>query len=123
MKTKFPLLSHVHRVAHVATYPLQIIVRSVPSSRRRRAVKLGAGATIMLLGVVIAKNPMHLMNHIFADVIGYGLHGYGAMPFIKILCARFDLEDINESYQHNHGPQVVREIDVAQFTHDRAWHQ
>jgi hypothetical protein len=110
-------LQKVHRVATVATYPLHILVCRIPSARRQKAIKLGAGGVIMLIGVVIAKNPYHLLNHIVADVIGYGLHAYGSCPFIKILCAKFDLEDLNETRKNVSAP----EIDVANITRDRAW--
>ena len=89
-------LVHVHRVTHVATLPIQFVVRRIPHVGKRKAAKMGAGVVIMIVGVVVAKNPFHLVNHIIADLIGYGLHGYGALPFIKILCARFDLEHIDE---------------------------
>ena len=49
-------------------------------------LKYLAGIAIMIVGVLIAKlgGTIHAFHfHYFADVVGYGVHGLGAVPFIE----------------------------------------
>lgn len=44
-----------------------------------------AGALVMAVGVIVAKTmaPIHFFQlHILGDIIGYGIHALGAVPFI-----------------------------------------
>lgn len=50
------------------------------------AVRYSAGAGIMCIGVAIAKfgGQIHVFHiHFFADLVGYGVHGLGLVPFIE----------------------------------------
>jgi hypothetical protein len=58
------------------------------------------------------------LHHIVADVIGYGLHGYGSLPFIKILCAHFDLEDVDSKRKEK---TSVPQVNMDNVMRDRAW--
>lgn len=86
----------VRRIAalyHLALLPLHWAGRKV-QPHRKRVVKLGLGASIGLFGAFMATNPWHVVPHFLWDGIAYGLHGYGALPFIKLGCKFLDLEDI-----------------------------
>jgi hypothetical protein len=93
MKT---VLISIHRVAHIATIPLHLAVKHIPHPRKKKTVKVCVGVVIMLVGSTMAKYPIIFIPHILWDAIAYGLHGYGALPIIKILCAKFDLENLEE---------------------------
>lgn len=54
------------------------------STRHRMAV----GAIVMVFGVVVSKSGFgfaHAVAHYAADIIGYAIHGLGAVPFIERL--------------------------------------
>lgn len=89
-------LKKIHRVAAAATAPIQFVVAKIPHPRKQKTVKVCVGVTIMLVGSTMATHPVLLVPHIVWDALAYGLHGYGALPIIKILCARFDLEHLEE---------------------------
>ena len=98
MKTNFTVIVvYAHKFAHVATLPLQFAVRHIPNPRKKKTVKLMVGVVIMLSGAAMAKYPWHLVNHIVWDALAYGLHGYGALPWVKVMCHKFDLENLEQS--------------------------
>jgi len=61
---------------------------------KQKTVKVAAGVTIMLTGAAMATHPVTFLPHFLWDALAYGLHGYGALPVLKILCSHFDLEHI-----------------------------
>lgn len=51
-------------------------------------IRYCAGGVIMLAGVLVAKEggQIHAYHfHYIADVLGYGIHGIGAVPFVEWL--------------------------------------
>lgn len=55
-------------------------------SHRHRMV---FGVVFMAIGVLIAKLlHFNLLTHILADIVGYGVHGMGAVPFIDFAIAQ-----------------------------------
>jgi hypothetical protein len=96
-KTKtMKLVSNIHRATHVAIAPVRYAVRHIPCPRRKRHVKILIGVGIMLVGSTMATNPVTFIPHVVWDAMAYGLHGYGALPIIKILCVKLDLEHLDE---------------------------
>jgi hypothetical protein len=104
MKKK-PLVIVIHDVAHFASRPVIYVVdclhiRGLIKSRRR--VKVLLGLTLMLTGSTMALHPVSFIPHILWDMFSYGLHGYGAVPIIKVICQKskklsiFDLETLEE---------------------------
>jgi hypothetical protein len=91
------VLIHVHRFAHVASTPVAYIVRNIPHSRKKKTVKVCIGTGIMLVGSTMATHPLTIIPHIVWDAIAWGLHGYGALPIIKVLCSHLDLENLDDS--------------------------
>lgn len=54
------------------------------SARHRMAV----GVVVMVVGVVVSKSGFgfaHAVAHYAADIVGYAIHGLGAVPFIERL--------------------------------------
>jgi hypothetical protein len=78
------LILPFHWVAHKA----QGVIRS------KRFTKCSLGAVIGLAGAFMATHPVEYVPHFLWDGLAYGLHGYGALPFIKLGCKFLDLEDI-----------------------------
>jgi hypothetical protein len=65
----------IHHLCHAAFGP-----------NHHPAIKYSAGGVIMILGVTVAKfaGEVHfLLAHYALDIIGYGIHGLGAVPFIE----------------------------------------
>lgn len=46
--------------------------------------RMMVGSAIMILGVLVAFSATgtHVVIHIFLDMLGYGIHGIGAVPFV-----------------------------------------
>jgi hypothetical protein len=87
----------VRRVAavyHLLLLPIHFATRKV-KHHRKRVVKLSLGATIAAVGVLMASHPWEVVPHLLWDGVAYGLHGYGALPFVKLGCKFLDLEDIS----------------------------
>lgn len=99
-------LSHIGRFArkalHVATFPIHAAVERFHHPhvakvfKSKKAAKVSVGVTIMLVGSTMATHPVAWMPHVLWDALAYGLHGYGALPVIKILTHHLDLENIEE---------------------------
>lgn len=53
------------------------------------------GSIIMLIGVLIAKHVSHLpYMHYIADMVGYAVHGVGAIPFVDKLVEVSQTEEV-----------------------------
>lgn len=63
----------------------QIIYNHLVDEKHSVIHKMLCGAFIMIAGVVISKSGTGVY-HYFTDMVGYGVHGFGLVPFIdKIL--------------------------------------
>ena len=86
----------------VLVWPVQYVVdtlhrgKVVNSLRSKKVAKVSIGIVIMLTGSTMAVYPVAFIPHIVWDAIAYGLHGYGALPLIKIACHHLNLEEIEE---------------------------
>jgi hypothetical protein len=90
-------LVYVHKFAHVATLPVQYLVKRIPCPHKKKTVKVCIGTGIMLVGSTMATHPIAIIPHIIWDAIAWGLHGYGALPIIKVACSHLDLENLGEN--------------------------
>ena len=91
------VLFHVHRFATVASSPVIFLVRNIPHPKKKKTIKVCIGTGIMLVGSTMATHPLSIVPHIIWEAIAWGLHGYGALPIIKVLCSHLDLENIEEN--------------------------
>jgi len=87
-------------VYHIILYPLHWSARKV-KHHRKRVVKLGLGSVIALSGAFMAAHPWGAVPHFVWDGLAYGLHGYGALPFVKLGCKFLDLEDLEDRKEKN----------------------
>ncbi len=79
-------------VWHTAHVPFALAVHHLP--RGKTVGKLTIGAGIAYTGAFLARVPVDFCPHILWDTVCYGLHGYGALPFIKLLTRLIDLENL-----------------------------
>lgn len=57
------------------------LVGDTYSSRHR----ITTGVVIMVIGVLVSKTGGGMIVHLIVDVVGYGLHGLGLIPFVDHL--------------------------------------
>lgn len=67
---------------------------------------------IMAGGAAMAVNPVSFVPHFIWEAVAYGLHGYGALPIIKILCAKYDLEHLSEE---NKAATKIPDVTIDSF--------
>lgn len=108
-------LVHVHKFSNVAIYPIRLVVRHIPCPRKKKTVKIVSGVVIMLSGAAMATHPLAIVPHFLWDAIAYGLHGYGALPILKILCAKFDLEHIEDEEKGTAKELAALKAEVARL--------
>lgn len=95
------IVIHFVKTIFILTYPIHLITEVIHGKRfqhlihSKRVVKLTIGGFIMLTGSTMATHPVEFIPHIVWDALAYGLHGYGALPMIKIFCTRLDLETLD----------------------------
>ena len=95
------LSKYVVRPINVLIHPINLASEIMHGNRVQRIVhskrllKVTIGFSIMLTGSTMATHPVEMIPHILWDAIAYGLHGYGSLPAIKLLCQYFNLEDIS----------------------------
>jgi hypothetical protein len=96
------MIRHIHKTVAVLAYPVTAVVEAVHGDKLKHAVKskrttkVFIGVGITLVGSTMATNPVSFVPHVIWDALAYTLHGYGALPVIKILCERLNLESIDE---------------------------
>lgn len=72
---------HLPHLAELAKVPKW--VRPFHRHARRHTIALGLGTGIMSFGSLIAHGHiMIFLPHFAADVIGYGIHGIGLIPWV-----------------------------------------
>lgn len=87
---------------HESEMPIHALVerlhrtRLVRIVRSKRASKVCIGVCITLVGSTMATHPIAMIPHFIWDAIAYTLHGYGAIPVIKIFCEKFNLESLDD---------------------------
>jgi hypothetical protein len=90
------------RTLHIIVFPVHIVVerfhcpQAAVFLKSKKTAKVAVGVCIMLVGSTMAANPVAFLPHAVWDALAYGLHGYGALPVIKILCKKLDLENLEE---------------------------
>lgn len=90
-------LIFIHGAVHVIHLPFHHAVRVLPAPlKSKRATKVVIGICISCTGSAIALHPIEIVPHIIWDAIAYTLHGYGAIPVVKILCEKFNLESLDD---------------------------
>lgn len=99
---------HAVRVVNILVQPVQRAVDTFHCEKvavlfkSKKTAKVSVGVVIMLVGSTMATHPVSFIPHILWDALAYGLHGYGALPVIKIACHHLNLEDLEEKEQHKH---------------------
>lgn len=84
---------------HVHTLLLVVWLRVAPVNQfihAKRTRKICIGIVLMIGGAVMATNPIGMVPHFIWDAVAYGIHGYGALPVLKFIGKKFNLEDIDE---------------------------
>lgn len=97
-----PAIKATAKVVHVAVIPVTLVVdyahkgavHTSELAHSKKVHKVVIGVVIMLVGSTMATTPVAFIPHVVWDAIAYGLHGYGALPIIKILCKKLDLEHL-----------------------------
>lgn len=96
------VLKPLARAVHIAHYPIHIVVETLHVEevavliKKKKSAKVAVGVVLMLTGSMMATHPVVWLPHFIWDTFAYGLHGYGALPIIKIACKHLNLEDIEE---------------------------
>lgn len=96
------VIKHIHDATHVAIRPITIVVDRFHNAHigkivhSKKASKVTIGIVIMLVGSGMAAHQVAFIPHVIWDAIAYGLHGYGALPIVKIGCKFFNLEDLDD---------------------------
>jgi hypothetical protein len=102
-------LHRIHPVVHVLVLPVVLVTNRFSALRRnKKATKMSIGTIIMLTGTTMATHPVGWMPHFLWDAIAYSLHGYGLIPFLKVVCLmspKLDLEHIDEE------DEIVRRVE------------
>lgn len=99
------VLKPLARALHVAHYPIHIAVEKLHVEevaviiKSKKTAKVSVGVVIMLIGSTMATHPVVFIPHVIWDAMAYGLHGYGALPLIKIACKHLNLEEIEEKIE------------------------
>jgi hypothetical protein len=99
------VLKPLARVVHLAHYPIHIAVEKLHVEevaviiKSKKTAKITVGVVIMLVGSTMATHPVVFIPHVIWDALAYGLHGYGALPLIKIACKHLNLEEIEEKIE------------------------
>lgn len=79
------------RHGHIDLNLPRVALRHMTGSDHTPAHHMVAGGGIMVIGVLIAKSayllPDLLVIHVGVDLVGYLIHGIGAVPFIEHLIA------------------------------------
>ena len=101
----------VRKVAEIAHLP--IWQRLFHKNARRTLVAYASGCVIILVGVAIAKQGEHFHHnyfmHIAVDALGYCIHGFGFVPFVRYAEAAWTLVM---------GVAVIEAAEAVQAVHD-----
>ncbi len=93
----------IHRIVHIALTPVSAAVdschplRKAKIFKKKRHAKLAVGTVFILGGSFAAAHPIGFVPHFLWDAGCWLLHGYGALPVVKVLCEKYDLEHIEEA--------------------------
>lgn len=75
------------RHLHLANLPREVCLHLIGPQHKPHH-RMIAGAVIMVAGVLIAKSAEHFHAfpaHVALDLVGYMIHGLGAVPYIEWL--------------------------------------
>ena len=81
----------------VCSKPVEIVTSHLFDDKHTMGHRMLVGLLVMVVGVIVAKSG-HIVSHntliIYgADVMGYGIHGVGASPYIEHLFNGFKNND------------------------------
>jgi hypothetical protein len=94
------LIQKTNQVVHIICWPVTYLVEKLHVKKvvkSKRATKIIIGIGITLTGSTMASHPVMWVPHFLWDAFAYTLHGYGALPMIKLACERLNLESIEET--------------------------
>jgi len=92
----------IAKAIHQANYPIHILVERFHVEevaviiKSKKTAKITVGIVLMLVGSTMATHPVVFIPHVIWDAMSYGLHGYGALPLIKVACKHLNLEELEE---------------------------
>jgi len=94
----------IHGTMHVLVIPITLVVDTAHKGaahthhlvHKKRVQKCAVGLVLMLSGSALGSIHLELIPEFIWHAITWGLHGYGATPFVKILCEKMDLEHLED---------------------------
>ena len=95
-------LTKVHKVVAVLHYPVHMAVEKMHGAKhrhritRKRLTKVGVGICITVVGATMASHPVTFIPAVLWEAVSWTLHGYGAVPVVKLFCEIVDLESLEE---------------------------
>lgn len=93
----------IHKAVHKAAFPVLFLVeefhdiKRAKLFKRKRHAKIAVGMVFIAGGSAISH--LHIILPIFWEAFGWLLHGYGALPIIKVLCEKYDLEQAQDEIE------------------------
>lgn len=115
-----------HGTLHVVVWPITAIVDGAHKGavhthhllHKKRVQKCLIGMVLMLGGSALGNVHLELIPEFLWHALTWGLHGYGATPFVKILCEKIDLEHLDEEPHVPHTPPKPQPKPEAQAQYD-----
>lgn len=95
-------------LCHPVTFLVIIIHKAIRLDRHKRVTKCSIGVTLMLTGSYMALHPIETIPHVVWDMTAYGLHAYGTLPVMRVICMVFNLEDVDSSKRAEKKPTPAR---------------
>jgi len=93
----------MHKAIHKAVFPVLFLVeefhdiKRAKLFKRKRHAKIAIGMVFIAGGSAISH--VHIFLPLFWEAFGWLLHGYGALPIIKVLCEKYDLEMVKDEVE------------------------